>query len=174
MTTTVQLRPIAAADWPRCDLLHGVPLERLAGELGPVALFAPGALVAYRVRSRRRVSLYMFRTLDVADPRAASVPGVRPRVQLLLDLHSAGRVRARPISSLGRLVLACWRGPSPDVCPLTRSRFHFCIANRARQACPVPPQRLWPPEASAAHAVSFKERVTWLASSPPPSMKRST
>lgn len=93
MTTTVQLRPIAAADCPRCDLLHGVPLELVAGEFGPVALFAPGALVAYRVRSRRRVSLYMFRTLDVADPRAASVPGVRPRVQLLLDLHSAGRVR---------------------------------------------------------------------------------
>jgi hypothetical protein len=78
---------------PRCDLLHGEPVEIVAGELGLVALFAPGALVAYRLRSHQRARLYVFRTLDVADPLAASVPGVRPRVQLLLDLRSAGRVR---------------------------------------------------------------------------------
>jgi hypothetical protein len=35
----------------------------------------------------------VFRTLEVSDPLAASVPGVRPRVQLLVDLVSAGRMR---------------------------------------------------------------------------------
>jgi hypothetical protein len=93
MNTAVQLRPIGAADLPRCDLLHGAPLEILAGELGPVALFAPGDLVAYRLRCRRRTRLYVFRTLDTGDRYAATVPGVRPRVQLLFELRSAGRVR---------------------------------------------------------------------------------
>jgi excisionase family DNA binding protein len=34
-----------------------------------------------------------LRTVDVDDRLAAYVPGVRPRVQLLLELHSAGRIR---------------------------------------------------------------------------------
>jgi hypothetical protein len=92
MNTAVQLRPIAAADLSRCDLLHGAPIEILAGDLGPVALFAPDALVAYPLRSLRRIRLYVFRTLDTGD-LAATVPGVRPRVHLLLELRSATRVR---------------------------------------------------------------------------------
>jgi hypothetical protein len=93
MNTAVQLRPVAAADLPRCDLVHGRPHAILAGDLGPVALFAAGDIVAYRLRSRRRVRLYVLRTLEVADPLAASVPGVRPRVRLLVELSAAGRVR---------------------------------------------------------------------------------
>jgi hypothetical protein len=93
MNTAVQLRPIAAVDLPRCDLLHGSPREILPGDLGPVALFAAGEIVAYRLRSRRRTSLFVFRTLDVDDRLAAAVAGVRPHVHLLLELHSAGRVR---------------------------------------------------------------------------------
>ncbi|MDP8998702.1 MAG: hypothetical protein M3O46_01175 [Myxococcota bacterium] len=93
MNTAVQLRPVAAIDRPRCELLYGEPLEVLAGELGPIALFAAGEIVAYRLRSRRRARLFVFRTLTVDDPFAAGVPGVRPRVQLLLELRSAGRVR---------------------------------------------------------------------------------
>ena len=88
MNTAVQLRPIGARDRPRCDLVYGEP-----DELGRIALFGPGALVAYRLRSRRRMRLFVFRTLAVDDPLAAAVPGVRPRVRLLLELRSAGRIR---------------------------------------------------------------------------------
>jgi hypothetical protein len=93
MKTAVQLRPIAVANLPRCDLVQGAPLTVLAGGLGGVALFAAGDLVAYRLRGTRLHRLYVFRTLDVADPLATSLPGVRPRVRLLPELHSAGRVR---------------------------------------------------------------------------------
>jgi len=58
-----------------------------------VALFGPGEVVAYRIRYRRRTRVFVFRTLDVDDPLAASMPGVRPRVQLLLELGTRGRTR---------------------------------------------------------------------------------
>jgi len=93
MNTAVQLRPIAAVDLPRCDLVHGAPRTIVAGDLGPIALFAPGQIVAYRLRSQRRTRLFVFRTLDADDRLAASVPGVRPRVRLLVALRTAGRVR---------------------------------------------------------------------------------
>jgi hypothetical protein len=92
MKTALQLRD-GQGDGPRCELLWGEPLEALAGPLGPILVFGPGAIVAYVLQSRRRRHLYVFRTLEVDDPLAASVPCVRPRVQLLLDLVSAGRVR---------------------------------------------------------------------------------
>jgi len=91
MNTAVQLR--RAGDLLRSDLLYGVPRTTVAGKLGPVALFAAGELVAYRIRHRRRTRLFVFRTLDVDDRLAASLPGVRPRVHLLLEVHTAGRVR---------------------------------------------------------------------------------
>jgi hypothetical protein len=80
-------------DRPRCELVQGEPREIVDGRLGQVALFGPGEFVAYRLQGRRRSRLFVFRTVDVPDPLAASVPGVRPRVHLLLSLHSAGRVR---------------------------------------------------------------------------------
>ena len=92
MNTAVQLRP-ARGDLPRCDLVHGTPREVLTSSLGSVALFASGELVAYLVRSRRRTCLFVFRTLGADDPLAATAPGVRPRVQLLLEVRSAGRTR---------------------------------------------------------------------------------
>ncbi len=93
MNTAVQLRTVAAADLPRCDLVHGSPLRLLAGDLGPIALFKPGEVVAYRLCSRRRTRLFVFRTVDIDDRLAAFVPGVRPRVRLLIAVRSAGRVR---------------------------------------------------------------------------------
>jgi hypothetical protein len=93
MNTAVQLRPIADRDRPRCDLVYGEPQELVDGELGRIALFGSGELVAYRLRRRRQQRIFVFRTLAASDPLAAAVPGVRPRVQLLLTLHSAGRVR---------------------------------------------------------------------------------
>jgi hypothetical protein len=93
MNTAVQLRPIATRDSPRSDLVYGTPCEIVPGTLGPVALFASGELVAYLLRSRRRARLFVFRTLVVDDRLAAALPGVRPRVELLLDTDSAGRSR---------------------------------------------------------------------------------
>ncbi len=96
------------------ELLWGQPREVLAGPLGPILLFGPGEIVAYVLHSRRRRHLYVFRSLDVDDPLAASVPGVRPRVQLLLDLVSAGRVRL--VRGLFAYLTKTGRGPSdlPD------------------------------------------------------------
>ena len=93
MNTAVQLRPIAARDLPRCEIIHGTPREIVSGALGPVAIFPPGELVAYMVRSRRQARLFVFRTLVVDDRLAAALPGVRPHVQLLLDTRSVGRSR---------------------------------------------------------------------------------
>jgi hypothetical protein len=93
MTTAVQLRPIGPLPLPRCDLVYGTPREVLDGALGRIALFDPGALVAYRLRCERRSRLFVFRTLSTVRRAATVVPGVRPGVQLLLELRSAGRVR---------------------------------------------------------------------------------
>ena len=93
MKTAVQLRLRSDDDdGPRSELVFGSPCATAAGALGPVALFEPGAVVAYLLRRKRRGRLFVFRTLDVDDRLAATVPGVRPRVQLLLELRSAGRI----------------------------------------------------------------------------------
>jgi hypothetical protein len=92
VNTAIQLR-LGRDPAPNAELLHGTPREVVAGRLGPVALFPAGEVVAYLLRYQRRPRLFVFRTLVVDDPLAAAVPGVRPRVQLLLELRSAGRVR---------------------------------------------------------------------------------
>jgi hypothetical protein len=91
MNTAVQLRRTGGE--VRSGLLYGTPRQTVAGTLGPVALFSSGELVAYRIRHRRRTRVFVFRTLDVDDRFAALVPGVRPRVRLLFEVHTAGRVR---------------------------------------------------------------------------------
>ncbi len=112
MNTAVQLRRVAG-DAPRSDLLHGTPGSIISGRLGPVALFSPGAMVVYRIRHRRRTRLFVFRTLEVDDRLAASIPGVHPRVQLLLDVRSAEHARlVRRL--LGSLVT---RGDDPCALP---------------------------------------------------------
>jgi hypothetical protein len=93
MNTAVQLRPISARALPRSNLVCGEPHAIIPGELGPIALFRPGELVAYRLGRLHKRRLYVFRTLDVADRFAAAVPGVRPGVRLLLALRSPGRVK---------------------------------------------------------------------------------
>lgn len=92
MKTAVQLRHPRGPDRPRTKLLHGNHCSILGGKLGPIALFDPGELVAYELRYRRRTHVFVFRTLEVDDPLAASVPGVRPRVQLLFQMHTAKRI----------------------------------------------------------------------------------
>ena len=91
MNTAVQLRRTGAE--VRSGLLYGTPRETVAGTLGPVALFSSGELVAYGIRHHRRTRVFVFRTLDVDDRLAASLPGVCPRVRLLLEVRTAGRAR---------------------------------------------------------------------------------
>jgi hypothetical protein len=93
MKTAVQLRTLAGEERARAELLFGAPCDVGEGRLGPVARFESGAVVAYQVRSRRRRRLFVFRTLEVDDALAVAVPGVRPRVQLLMELHTEGRIR---------------------------------------------------------------------------------
>jgi hypothetical protein len=92
MKTALQLRD-GHDDAPRCELLGGDPLKVIEGRLGLIVVFGPGEIVAYVLHGQRQRRLFVFRTLDVDDAFAASVPGVRPHVQLLLALTSAGRVR---------------------------------------------------------------------------------
>ena len=93
MRTAVQLRRTFGAEAPTTELVYGQPSEFVTASLGPVAVFGSGVVVAYLLRYRRRQRLFVFRTLDVDDAMAASVPGVSPRVQLLMALRTAGRVR---------------------------------------------------------------------------------
>lgn len=93
MKTAVQVRLPSADEHPRAVLVSGRPCGVCVGRLGPVAVFAPGEIVAYLLRSRRRPRLFVFRTLIVDDRLAAAVPGVRPRVRLLFQLRTHGRIR---------------------------------------------------------------------------------
>jgi hypothetical protein len=85
------------------------------GRLGPVARFDSGEVVAYQVRSRRRRRLFVFRTLEVDGALAVAVPGVRPRVQLLMQLRTAGRIRL--VRSVFAYLVRTGREPSllPDI-----------------------------------------------------------
>ena len=82
-----------------CQLVCGDPGSITSGVLGPVALFGPDEVVAYAIRTPSGRSLFVFRTLAVDDRWAARVPGVHPRVRLLVHVRSAMRVRA-----MGRLL----------------------------------------------------------------------
>ncbi|MGA7122037.1 MAG: hypothetical protein WBY94_18160 [Polyangiaceae bacterium] len=115
MKTAVQLRTLAGDERPRAELLFGTPCDISEGTLGPVARFDSGDVVAYLIRSRRRRRLFVFRTLEVDDAFAVAVPGVRPRVQLLLELRTAGRIRIA--RSLFGYLVRTGRDPSalPDV-----------------------------------------------------------
>ncbi len=93
MKTAVQLLPIGAHDLPRSDLVSGEPREIVRGARGCVALFDPGEVVAYRIRQRRHTRLFVFRTVEVGEPLATEVPGVRPRVRLLVAVRTAARAR---------------------------------------------------------------------------------
>src|SRR5579884_3954478 len=115
MKTAVQLRTSAGDERPRAELLFGAPCELGDGKLGPIARFESGEVVAYQIRSRRRRRLFVFRTLDVDDAFAVAVPGVRPRVQLLMELRTAGRIRLA--RSLFAYLVRMGRDPSalPDI-----------------------------------------------------------
>ncbi len=75
------------------DLLTKQRASGAFARRGPVALFSTEQLVAYCLRVRRGTRLFVFRALLVDDRLAASLPGVRPRVHLLLDARSEDRVQ---------------------------------------------------------------------------------
>jgi hypothetical protein len=146
MKTAVQLRTLAGDERPRAELLFGTPYDVGEGRLGPVARFQSGEVVAYQIRSRRRRRLFVFRTLDVDDAFAVAVPGVRPRVQLLLELRTAGRVRL--MRSLFAYLVRTGRDPSalPDLFYLRvaaalggRLPGHKILHSLLRPARPNPP-----------------------------------
>jgi hypothetical protein len=115
MKTAVQLRTLAGDERPRAEVLFGAPCDLGEGRLGPVARFESGQVVAYQIRSRRRRRLFVFLTLEVDDAFAVAVPGVRPRVRLLMELRTAGRIRL--VRSLFAYLTRTGRDPSalPDV-----------------------------------------------------------
>jgi len=128
--TAVQIRP---APSPRCELVHGDPIALQLGQLGPVALFLPGAIVAYVIHTARPTRLFLFRTLGSA-PRAARtvLPGVYPHVHLLLELDSPRLIRrCRRFFALLRR-----RGTPPSRLP---DAFYLRLDGALRARAPLPP-----------------------------------
>jgi hypothetical protein len=101
--TAVQLH----ASPPCRQLACGDPVELRPGSRGPVALFAPGSVVAYEPSLARRRRLFVFRTLVADDHLAAILPGVRRRVRLLLTLRGPVRIE-RLRSVFAQLVAIGW------------------------------------------------------------------
>jgi hypothetical protein len=91
MRTVVQLRSDPSLS---CELVLGTPDGFVEGARGPIAVFGPEQIVGYVLASPTSSALVVFRTLAIDDKFAASVPGVFPRVRLLVLVRSAGRVRA--------------------------------------------------------------------------------
>ncbi len=96
------------------------------------------------VRSSRAsygaVVLFVFRTLEVDDAFAVTVPGVRPRVQLLMELGTAGRIRlARSLFAFllrtGRIHRRC---PTSSTSAPARRSEAGCPVTRSCSRCPPP------------------------------------
>jgi hypothetical protein len=128
--TAVQIRPATS---PRCELLRGDPSTLIAGQLGPVALFPPGAIVAYVLHTARPTRLFLFRTLGSAPHAARTVlPGVYPHVHLLLTLDSPRVIRrCRRFFALLRR-----RGTPPSRLP---DAFYLRLDGALRARAPLPP-----------------------------------
>jgi hypothetical protein len=62
------------------------------GSLGQVAVFAARQIVAYLLEPLGARRLFLFRTLEYQEVGAVAVPGVRPRVRLLVESSSSMRI----------------------------------------------------------------------------------
>jgi hypothetical protein len=67
-------------------VVHGDPVRSVANR---VAVFNPGQLVGYMIASSEHTHTFVFRTLHGSDHRGAKIPGVEPRVALLVDVRGA-------------------------------------------------------------------------------------
>jgi hypothetical protein len=86
--TAVQLRDDADL---RCTLIAGVPSTITFGTRGPIALLTPRTVVAYLVKSAAHVKVAVFRAPPSERFRQSKVDGVRPHVDLLLEVDGCCR-----------------------------------------------------------------------------------
>ncbi len=73
-------------------MVYGEPDHLLPGTKGALAVFSSGEIVVYLLDGHGARRLYVFRTLEGREKGAARLPGVRPRVRLLIEVRSAGRI----------------------------------------------------------------------------------
>jgi hypothetical protein len=78
---------------PLSEIVHGTPDEVLGGSQGPISIFGPGQVVAFRLTTGFGQRLFVFRTLAADDPLEAQIPGVYPQTRILFSVTSADRVR---------------------------------------------------------------------------------
>jgi len=78
---------------PRAKVEVGVPIARVGAGHDVTIVFGPGTVVAYRLRLQLREQLFVFRTLQQPEPLGTRVPGVRPRVRLLMLVHNERRIQ---------------------------------------------------------------------------------
>lgn len=83
-------------------VVFGAPLTRVSGTRGPILLFGPGSVVAYRIRRRSYAVGCVFRTTADAAISGDAVPGVSPAPVLLVGFLR-GRQFARALILLREL-----------------------------------------------------------------------
>lgn len=72
-------------------LLHGTVVERHSHPRGAVLGLPPGQIAVYCVRAVK-CRAFLFRTLATPEPLSSELPGVTPRVRLLLQTQTLGRL----------------------------------------------------------------------------------
>jgi hypothetical protein len=113
-----------------CRVVYGEARARIHGARGPIAVFAPDAVVLYAVHARHARTRFcglVFRTLQGPEAGDVAIAGVRPRVRLLLTLPTERRL-GRMCELLQRLEDALMPNGIPDALLL---RAAPAIAGRA-------------------------------------------
>jgi hypothetical protein len=99
MTTAVQECTTVERE---ARVVFGTPLRRTRGTRGPIVVFAPGCVVAYRIRQQRYWAGCVFRTAIDALAPGDIVPGVSPAPYLLFGF-ARGRIFERGLVLLREL-----------------------------------------------------------------------
>lgn len=89
MTTTLVLATSSAT--VSSALLHGAAIERRPHPRGAVLVLPPGQIALYCLRTVK-YRCFLFRTLGAPEELSSEVPGVSPRVRLLLQTQTLGRL----------------------------------------------------------------------------------
>jgi hypothetical protein len=93
-------------------VVFGTPFRRERGTRGPILLFAPGCVVAYRIRHRHYSTGCVFRTATSAAVSGDRLPGVSPAPHILF-----GFVRGRHFERAVLLVRELGRRGIADTLP---------------------------------------------------------
>jgi hypothetical protein len=72
-------------------LIHGAAIERRQHPRGAVLVLPPGQIALYCLRTVK-CRAFLFRTLAHPELISSEVPGVSPRVRLLLQTQTLGRL----------------------------------------------------------------------------------